>query len=264
MARVWQTPHVAKSLNPVVRTVVSIWAWLVLGVAMLVALPVVGLIWLATAWRDPGRYLAGRVFRQVAVVMQKLNPLWAFSVSGKVPDDPRRPYMVVANHESFVDILLIAHLPFEMKWVAKSDFFSYPVIGWLMQMVGDIKLVRSSPGSRMAVLDQMADRLNKKVAVMVFPEGTRSRDGDLGRFRDGAFRVAQQAGVPVLPLAVLGTRDALVKHDWRFGVSHAEVRVLEPIPYDPDRTVAELRELARAEISAALEEMRAERVGASA
>ncbi len=249
----------AKPLNPVLRTVASIWAWLVFGVSVLVALPVVGVIRLATARSDPGRYLAGRVFRQVAVVTQTLNPLWRFSVSGKVPDDPRRPYMVVANHESFVDILLIAHLPFEMKWVAKSDFFSYPVVGWLMQMVGDIKLVRSSAGSRMAVLDQMADRLAKKVSVMVFPEGTRSRNGGLGRFRDGAFRVAQQAGVPVLPLAVLGTRDALVTHDWRFGVSHAEVRVLEPIPYHPDRSVAELRELARAEIAAALDEMRAAR-----
>ncbi len=251
------------SLNPALRTLASVWAWFVLGAAIVVALPLVSLVWLATAWRDPGRYLAGRTFRTVAVVAQALNPLWRFTVSGQVPTDPRRPYMVVSNHESFVDILLIAHLPFEMKWLAKSDFFSWPVIGWLMRMVGDIRLVRADSGSRRDVLAQMADRLAKRVSVMVFPEGTRSRDGELGRFRDGAFLVAQQAGVAVLPLAVLGTRDALVKHDWRFGSSHAEVRVLEPIPHQPGRPVAEVREEARAAIAAALAQMRAERTGRS-
>lgn len=243
------------------RTVVSIWAWLALGVAVVVALPVVGLVWLATAWRDPGRYWAGFTFRKVAVVAQTLNPLWRFTVSGRIPADPRRPYMVVANHESFVDILLISHLPFEMKWLAKSDFFRYPLIGWLMRMAGDIRLVRGDKDSREDVLVQMADRLAKKVSVMVFPEGTRSTSGDLGTFRDGAFRVAQQAGVPILPLAVLGSRDALVKHDWRFGATHAEVRVLDPIPHDPTRDVAALRDQARAAIAAALAQMRTERAG---
>jgi 1-acyl-sn-glycerol-3-phosphate acyltransferase len=212
-----------------------------------------------TARRDPGRYWAGLAFRKVAVIAQTLNPMWKFTVSGDIPTDPRRPYMVVANHESFVDILLIAHLPFEMKWLAKSDFFSYPVVGWLMRMAGDIRLIRSDRGSREKVLDQMADRLAKKVPVMVFPEGTRSASGELGAFRDGAFKVALDAGVPILPLAVIGTRDALVKHDWRFGTSHAEVRVLAPIPHDPTMDVATLRDHTRSVIAAALAELRAER-----
>ncbi|MEA5053401.1 MAG: lysophospholipid acyltransferase family protein [Propionicimonas sp.] len=240
------------------RTVLSIWAWLVLGLTVLVALPVVALVWLATAWRDPGRYWAGYTFRKAAVVIAGLNPLWRFTVSGKVPADPRRPYMVVANHESFVDILLIAHLPFEMKWLAKSDFFSYPVVGWLMRMAGDIRLVRHDKASRSDGLVQMADRLGKKVSVMVFPEGTRSASGELGEFRDGAFRVAIEAGVPILPLAVIGTRDALVKHDWRFGATHAEVRVLDPIQTEPGMDVATLRETARTAIAAAVEELRRE------
>lgn len=241
------------------RTVLSIWAWLVLGIAIVVALPVVSIVWLATAWRDPGRYRVGYTFRRLAVVAQTLNPMWHFTVSGNVPPDPRRPYMVVANHESFVDILLISHLPMEMKWLAKSDFFAYPLIGWMMRMAGDIRLVRSDSGSREKVLDEMADRLAKRVSVMVFPEGTRSATGELGKFRDGAFRVALQAGVPVLPLAVIGTRDALVKHDWRFGTSHAEVRVLDPIPHDPTMDIATLRNHTRTVIASALEQLRAER-----
>jgi 1-acyl-sn-glycerol-3-phosphate acyltransferase len=71
--------------------------------------------------------------------------------------------------------------------------------------------------------------LSRRVSVMIFPEGTRSRTAELLPFKDGAFRLAIEAGVPILPLAVSGTRNALPKHDWRFGRSVAEVRVLEPI-----------------------------------
>ena len=96
---------------------------------------------------------------------------------------------------------------------------------------------------------------------MVFPEGTRSKTGELQEFRDGAFRVAIQTGLPILPLAIVGTRDALIKHDWRFGFSDAEVRVLEPIPTVglAKADVPELRDRTRAAIALALDELRAER-----
>ena len=99
---------------------------------------------------------------------------------------------------------------------------------------------------------------------MIFPEGTRSKTGELGEFKDGAFRVAVQSGVPILPLAVLGTRDALIKHDWRFGYSRAEVRVLDPIPTDglTKADVESLRDRTRAVIAAALDDMRSERAAA--
>jgi len=243
------------------RTVVSVWAWLALGLSVIVTLPRVFVVWLLTRRRDPGLYRAGFAFRQLAVIHQRLNPLWKFSVTGTVPDDPRRPYMVVANHESFVDILLISHLPFEMKWLSKSDFFKYPLVGWMMRMAGDIRLDRGDRKSAVKVLDEMEDRLTKDVSVMVFPEGTRSADGELGEFKDGAFKVAIKAGVPILPLAVMGTRDALIKHDWRFGSSHAEVRVLDPIPTDglAKHDTTALREQARTAIATALADMRTER-----
>ncbi len=243
------------------RTILSVWAWFVLGVTLLVIVPMVAVVRLVTAPFDPAHYHAGLLFRKVAVVHQKLNPLWKFSVSGVVPDDPRHPYVAVANHESFVDILLISHLPFEMKWMSKSEFFKIPFVGWAMWLAGDIRLERGDKKSGAKALQDCRDRLDKKVSVMIFPEGTRSQTGELGEFRDGAFRLAIQAGVPILPLAVLGTRDALVKHDWRFGYSRAEVRVLDPIP-TVDLTkhdVIALREQTRTIIAATLDEMRAKR-----
>ncbi len=248
--------------STVVRSVVSVWAWIALGLVVVIFLPIVAITRLVTAPFDPGRYHAGLMFRKLAVAHQKLNPLWTFSVTGTIPTDPRRPYVVVANHESFVDILLISHLPFEMKWMSKSEFFKIPLVGWMMQLAGDIKLERGSKRSAAKALIDSRDRLDKKVSVMVFPEGTRSQTGELGDFKDGAFRIAIQAGVPILPLAVIGTRDALIKHDWRFGRSNAEVRVLDPIPTDglTKADVPALRDRARDVIAAALVEMRAERV----
>lgn len=212
-----------------VRTVLSVWAWLVLAVVVVLWVPLVLIVRLVTAPFDKGRYYTGLVFRKLAVVHQSLNPLWRFRTSGVKVEDPRRPYVVVANHQSFVDILLISHLPWEMKWLSKEAFFKYPLVGWLMRMAGDIKLVRGQQDSVAAALDACRDRLSKRVSVMIFPEGTRSTDGELREFKNGAFRLAIETGTAILPLALNGTHSALQKGDWRFGVTDAEVRVLEPI-----------------------------------
>ncbi len=215
--------------NTVVRTVLSLWAWLVLGIVVIIWVPLVAVVRLATAPFDKGRYAAGYLFRKLSVVHQWLNPLWTFRTSGVKITDPRRPYVVVANHQSFVDMLLISQLPWEMKWLSKEDFFKYPLVGWLMHMAGDIKLIRGKRDSIIAAMDSCKDRLSKRVSVMIFPEGTRSRDGELQQFKDGAFRLAIETGTPILPLVLEGTFPALQKGDWRFGVTDAEVRVLEPI-----------------------------------
>ncbi|MCU1502549.1 MAG: acyltransferase [Ilumatobacteraceae bacterium] len=245
--------------NPVVRTVLSLWAWLVLGVVIILWVPLVGIIWLVTAPFDRGRYAAGRMFRRLAVVHQKLNPLWRFHTAGRTIADPRRPYIVVANHESFVDILLISHLPWEMKWLSKEDFFHYPLVGWLMRMAGDIRLIRGQRDSVAAAMSSCKDRLAKKVSVMIFPEGTRTGDGELQRFKSGAFRLAIETGTPILPLAVHGTRTALRKGDWRFGITDAAVHVLEPIETTgmTMRDVSVLRDRVRQCIAAELEVMKA-------
>lgn len=244
-----------------VRTVLSLWSWFVLATVIVVFLPLVAVTRLVTAPFDPGRYHAGLLFRKLTVVHQKLTPMWDFRVTGRIPDDPRRPYVVVSNHESFVDILLLSHLPFEMKWMSKSEFFKIPFLGWMMHLAGDIRLDRGEKKAGAKALIDSRDRLSKKVSVMIFPEGTRSRTGELQEFKDGAFRLAVQAGVPILPIAVLGTRDALIKHDWRFGFSNAEARVLDPIATDglTKLDVPALRDRTRDLIAATLDDMRAER-----
>jgi 1-acyl-sn-glycerol-3-phosphate acyltransferase len=216
--------------NAVARTVLSLWSWFVMGVVVLLWVPLVFVIWVATAPFDKGRYWPGYTFRKLTVVHQWLNPLWKFRTSGVKITDPRRPYVAVSNHESFVDILLISHLPWEMKWLSKEAMFKIPLVGWLMSMAGDVRLIRGNKQSIVSAMRGCSDRLDKRVSVMVFPEGTRTRDGSLGPFKDGAFRLAIDHQVPVLPLVVNGTREALQADSWKMNVTEAEVRVLEPIP----------------------------------
>jgi 1-acyl-sn-glycerol-3-phosphate acyltransferase len=213
----------------VVRQLVSLWVWASTGIIVLVWTPWMGLVYLLTAARDPGRYTAGRWFRRAAVAVVKLNPLWRFRTVGVEIADPRRPYVAVANHESFADIFLISQLPWEMKWLSKEAIFRIPLMGWMMRMAGDIAVRRGDVRSRMDALEQCRDRLMKHVSVMIMPEGTRSADGRLGPFRDGAFRLAVETGCPILPIAVAGTRNAIAKGSWVMNRARAVARVLPPV-----------------------------------
>jgi len=242
------------------RTVFSVWSWFVLGVIVIVWTPTVAAVRLVTWPFDRGAYAAGYVFRKLTVAHQTLTPMWKFTTSGDLPTNMRLPYVVVSNHESFVDILLISHLPTEMKWMSKAEIMKIPLLGWMMRLVRDIRLDRSNTGSRSGALVEARQRLDSKVSVMIFPEGTRSKSGELGDFHAGAFKLAIDAQVPVLPLAVYGTRDALRKHDWRLGYAKAEVRVLDPVPTE-GMTVEDLdtlRSKVRAMIAAARNDLQRE------
>jgi len=239
-------------------TLLSIWSWFAFGLCVLVWVPMVAVTYVVTYPFDRGRYWPGYLYRKMPVAHQMLTPLWRFRVTGDLPANPRNPYVVVSNHESFADILLISHLPWEMKWLSKKEMFRIPVAGWLMYLAGDIQVDRGDRESAQRAMAACADYLHHRVSVMIFPEGTRAVDGELGPFKDGAFRLAIETQVPILPLAVAGTKEALRKHDWRFGRADAEVHVMAPVPTEGLTLddVDELRERVRDLMSAQLASMK--------
>jgi len=218
------------------------------------------LLFVLTAPFDPGRYWVGRSFRMLGVIQVKLNPLWHFETRGVRIRDPRRPYVAVSNHESYGDIFLISHLPWEMKWLAKVELLRIPVFGWMMRMAGDVPVHRGRAASRKDAILACRDRLAKRVSVMIFPEGTRSADGAMLPFRDGAFLLALETGTPILPLAVAGTGHGMAKGTFRFRPTRALCEVLEPIEtaqLTPEDLPA-LKRTVRARIAAARARLRAE------
>ncbi|WP_420452706.1 lysophospholipid acyltransferase family protein [Ilumatobacter sp.] len=243
-----------------VNAVLSIWGWIVMVASVLVFLPIVAVVRVVTMPFDRAAYAAGYVFRKVCVPLCTLNPLWSFTTSGRLPDDMRRPYVAVANHESFVDIVLISHLPTEMKWMSKVEIMKIPILGWMMRLSRDIEITRTDSDSRLGAVAQAHDRLGDDVSVMIFPEGTRSRTGEMRDFHAGAFTIAIDGQHPILPMAVFGTRDCLPADGWRHGRARAEVRVLDPIPTDglTRDDLDDLRDRVRDVIAAAREQLRAE------
>ncbi|MBB4068943.1 lysophospholipid acyltransferase family protein [Salinibacter ruber] len=219
----------------------SIWVWFAIGTLIVLWVPV--MLVARVVDRDPAHYYAGYTLRIVGRLFTYVNPFWDVTLEGAFPEDPRRPYVVVCNHFSQADPPIISRVPWEMKWVAKKQLFDLPVAGWLLHLSGDISVDRRRKKSRARVLTTARDYLEKRCSVMFFPEGTRSRDGRVQRFSDGAFRLAIEEGVPVLPLAIDGTHEALPKNSLWFKPNPEPIRVqvLEPVETDgcsPDQARA--------------------------
>jgi 1-acyl-sn-glycerol-3-phosphate acyltransferase len=224
---------------------------------LLAALPIQLLLFVVTRPFDPNRAVAGRFLRLVGVALSLTFPPWRLRVEGRWPAG-RGPFVVVANHQSILDILLLCRLPREMKWVAKESLWGVPWAGWMLRLSGDIPVLRGDHESGGEALAKARAYLDRGMSVMVFPEGTRSTTGDLLPFKAGAFRLALEAGVPVLPIAVSGTGAGLPKGGPWVRPCRAIARILEPIATagrGPEQA-ARLRDEARARIAAGLAEIR--------
>ena len=224
------------------RAVLTVVTFIELFLVATIGFVVVLAVYIPTRLFDGRRLLSGRALRGVAKAAATFNPFWRFRVSGPVPRERPRRVVCVSNHLSYADIFLISHLPWEMKWLSKTSIFRIPCVGWGMWMVGDIGIDRASAQSARAALERAAGWLKRDVPVMIFPEGTRSDDGELLPFKDGAFRLAIDASAAILPIAVWGTQTALPKKDWRPGFSRARVSVGEPISTE-GMTMSDVRRL---------------------
>jgi len=199
---------------------------------------------------DTTHRLAGRSLRTLGRVIVRTTHAWKFSVEGTPPRDlDRRPCVVVANHASLADPFLLSYLPFDQRFVAKEELFRTPIVGWLLRLAGDIPIRRGDPASAVEMERTCVTTLADGLSVTIFPEGTRSRDGTLGAFRGGAFRIAAAAGVRILPVALHGTAACIV--DGRPVRARAYAEILPAIESD-GRSVDTLRDHAHRVIADAL------------
>lgn len=206
------------------------WTYFEYFLVLLLFLPIMAVVRLLNGG-DPVYRRPGRVMRSFGRVTGWLQPLWKLTWDGAPPADvKKRAYVVISNHESTADIFLLTWLPWDMRWIAKEELFETPFVGWALRLCGDIRIRRGDKESVVKMLDECRSTLENGMPLMLFPEGTRSKDGAILPFKDGAFQLAIETQSPILPIAIAGTRKCMPKHSLWFGATHAHARLLEPIP----------------------------------
>ena len=152
------------------------------------------------------------------------------TVEGHERIDPSRSYIFMSNHQSNFDIpVLLAHLRCQFRWLAKAELFKIPIFGRGMRGAGYIPIDRSDRRKAIESLRTAAETVRKGTSVMIFPEGTRSLDGELRDFKKGGFVLAVDAGVPIVPVVISGTFAIMPKSGLRIRRGRVCVKVLEPI-----------------------------------
>jgi 1-acyl-sn-glycerol-3-phosphate acyltransferase len=229
------------------RAAGSACVWVLWTVIVVAWCLVVTVVFVLTAWWDRRRWYTGRVFRLGSKLLVAVNPWWSVEIVGTPPPRDTEPFVAVCNHESLADILLVGTLPFDMKWLSKSQIARIPVLGWMMWMAGDIVVNRGDSKSRGRSYEEMVRWIERGASVMIYPEGTRTRTGELLPFRNGAFRLALETGRPIQPLSVSGARQAIRADSALFGRARVTVRILEQVSTEgmSDSDLNQLRDSVR-------------------
>lgn len=138
-----------------------------------------------------------------------LNPFWKLTVTGLENIDQNKTYVVVANHQSLGDIVIIYQIHMYFKWVAKEELLKVPFVGGLLWVNDHVLVSREDLGSIKETFRKAAARLRSGVSMLFFPEGTRSETDEMGEFKNGAFKLAIREAKPILPVYIGGTREAI-------------------------------------------------------
>lgn len=197
------------------------------------------LIRLFSFFIDPRRIALNLFSSFWASVYTWCVPIWSVKIIGRKKMDINKSYVIVSNHQSQLDILLIYRLFFPMRWVSKAAVFNLPFIGWNMLLNGYIKLKRTDKASIAQMMKQCEQLLMQNISVMIFPEGTRSQTGLVKPFKHGAFILAKKMKKPILPMVINNTKKALPKHTIMIkGRHHMTVTVLDEIPFSVFKDMA--------------------------
>lgn len=186
------------------------------------------------------------------------NPLWKVTIAGREKLRPSHVYVMISNHQSLVDILVLFRLHAHFKWVSKIENFSIPFVGWNMSLNRYVRLDRESMKSHLRMMRDCEKALNAGSSVMIFPEGTRSPDGRLRPFKEGAFELALRTRKPLLPIIIAGSSQALPKRGFILrGTHEIKVKILDPLPYESfsHLDTAAVKERAHALMHSELERM---------
>ncbi len=212
------------------KAIASIFIWVVAALATTGVFVVSFFIMLFLLPFDKNRKLAHAQGFWWADAIIGLSPFWHLEISGLEHIDPRKTYVIVANHQSLADIVILYKTHLQFKWVAKENLFKIPVFGWCMSLAKHIPLARRELSSIRDAYDVAGEWLRKGISVLFFPEGTRSKTGRISNFKNGAFKLALQEQKPILPVYIGGSSGVIPRGSWIFkSIASCTLKVLPEI-----------------------------------
>lgn len=198
------------------KLVISVCIWIAITILTIMLFFVVFFVTMALFPFDKKRKVGHAQCFWWADTVIKINPNWNLEVSGLENIDHRKTYVIVANHQSLADIIVVYKTHMQFKWVAKESLFKVPFVGWNLYLIKHIKLLRGRFGSIKKVYRDAAEWLRKDMSVLFFPEGTRGNTDEMNVFQNGAFKLAIKEQKPILPIRIDGTKGAIPKGSWIF------------------------------------------------
>ena len=201
-------------------------------------------------------HLVGRFWARSIIFVSRVK----VSVRGLEYIDPSAAYVYMANHQSMFDIpTLLGYLPVQFRWLAKMELFQIPVFGYSMARVGYISIDRSNRKSAYKSLQEAAQKIAQGVSVVVFPEGTRSADGQIKPFKGGGFYLAIRSGRPIVPVVIFGSHHVMPKGRLRVRRGQIILNINPPIETTPynNKTKEVLMESVRSTMKRELERLKA-------
>ncbi|MDD2197049.1 MAG: lysophospholipid acyltransferase family protein [Bacteroidales bacterium] len=204
--------------------------WLLVAIISIAFFIVDILIWLLTFWWDKRLWILHRYSCFWAMSYIWVNPFWKIDLEGNENIKKEQTYIIISNHQSAFDIALLYRLWMHFKWVAKRELFRVPIIGWNLWLNKHILIDRASVSGARKMIVEAQKNLNMGNSVLIFPEGTRSTDGTIKRFKEGAFMLAKKMNVPILPVIIEGSINVFPKKGYVLkGSQTFTMKVLKPI-----------------------------------
>jgi 1-acyl-sn-glycerol-3-phosphate acyltransferase len=233
----------------------QVYKWLIVIPMAVILAAITGLFAFPVIWifGQKAGQIGGRIWSRLCSLITPMT----VSVTGRENIDPKQSYIIAANHQSQYDIFAIyGWLPIDFRWVMKIELRKVPIFGAYSEHAGHICIDRSNPLKAMQSINRAKEKLAAGTSIFFFPEGTRSRDGELLPFKMGAFRLALDMQLPILPITISGTRDILPSGTLKLFPGHVRIIVHKPIDIREfnDQTIVQLAHRTRFAIQNGLTE----------
>jgi len=237
------------------RYLISVSVLLITGIFVLLMLPVSFILWFIVWPFDNNRVIFHWWLTVQSIAVTWLMPAGTLKIEGCDKITRGQTYIIISNHQSVLDILILYRLRMNFKWISKIENIRVPVFGWYLKMAGYIPVDRGNKESKAEMMKKSVEVIKRGISIMIFPEGTRSVNGETGLFKKGAFELALMTDKPILPVVLDGTGGMLPKQSRLIKpVSHVIVKVLDPVfpgafgTSDPEELAAKFRKIIETEL----------------